>query len=415
MVRARIFKFLIGAFFLVPFLFLRGESVEWSRLDKYKGAMGKEEFERLLKEVYVPREKWRTNWIELDQDSVKIRKQGGQDEWYVLPFLNPEGNATAIKPVEYWRSGRTLRSTSETKPLAGYRIALDPGHLGGKYSKMEGRHFVIGEHRPVKEGDLTLRVAKRLSKNLRTLGAEVFMLRSSAKPTTKERPKTLRKEGKAWQRRIDGDSPPDRSKQEQRKIEKRRAEILFFRKEEISARARLVNEKIKPDMVLCLHLNAAAWLDPEHPALVERNDFHVLTNGAYMGGEVAVDEQRLQMMVKLLSRSHREELSLAESMAASFSRATGLPAFSYKGPNAVKIGETPGVWGRNLLANRLYQCPVVFLEPYVANSKEVFARIAAGDYKGTKKIKGKLRVNLVEEYVDAVVSGLVLHAGSHAR
>ncbi len=412
--RAPFLKFLIWAVFLFPFLCCQGESPEWFRLDKYKGAMSKAEFERLLKNVYVPREKWRMNWIELGQDAVKIRKQGGKDEWYVMPFFNPDGNATTLPPEEYWRSGRKLRSTSTVKPLSGYRIALDPGHLGGRYSRMEGRHFEIGEHRPVKEGDLTLQVAKRLSKNLRALGAEVFLLRTSAKPTTKERPKTLREEGRAWQKRIDGESPPDRNKRDQRKIEKRRAEILFFRKEEISARARLVNEEIKPDLVVCIHLNAAAWPDPDNHELVERNDFHVLTNGAYMGGEVAVDEQRLQMMVKLLSRSHREELSLAESMAACFSRATGLPAFSYKGPNAVKIGETPGVWGRNLLANRLYQCPVVFLEPYVANSKEVFARIAAGDYKGVKKVAGKLRVSLVEEYVDAVVAGLVLHAGNHS-
>jgi len=177
----------------------------------------------------------------------------------------------------------------------------------------------------------------------------------------------------------------------------------------------LVNDELKPDLVICIHLNAAPWPDPENLSLVERNDYHVLTNGAYMGGEVAVDEQRLQMMVKLLNHSHREERSLAESLATSFARATGLPAFSYDGPNAVKVGEVPGVWARNLIANRLYECPVVFLEPYVANSKEVFARILAGDYEGTKKVAGKSRVSLVEEYVDATVAGLVVHAASHSR
>ena len=81
----------------------------------------------------------------------------------------------------------------------------------------------------------------------------------------------------------------------------------------------------------------------------------------------------------------------------------------------MKIGESPGVWARNLLANRLYECPVVFLEPYIANSKEVFARIQAGDYKGVRKVAGKRRVSLIEEYVDAIVAGLVGHAASHAH
>jgi hypothetical protein len=162
-------------------------------------------------------------------------------------------------------------------------------------------------------------------------------------------------------------------------------------------------------------LNAAPWPTPEKKSLVARNDYHVLTNGAYLGGEIALDNQRLEMLVKLLNRSHKDERSLAECMAGSFKRATGLPAFVYKGPNAIKVGKMEGVWGRNLMANRLYECPVVFLEPYVANSKEVFSRIQSGDYEGAKIVAGKLRVSLVEEYVDAVVAGLVAHAASHAN
>ena len=377
--------------------------------------MERAEFVRLLDEVFVPRKSWRKNWVELDEDAVRIRRQAGKDEWYVLPFAKKSEETDGQLPKEYWRTADTLRGNAGAKPLDGFRIALDPGHLGGKYSKMEGRHFVIGEHLPVKEGALALQVAKRLAQRLQVLGAKVSLVRKSAKPTTKERPKSLREEGKAWQKRIDGKSPPERTKKEQRKIEKRRAEILFFRKEEIKARAHLVNDEIKPDLVICIHLNAAPWPDPENLSLVERNDFHVLTNGAYMGGEVALDEQRLQMMVKLLNHSHRQEQSLAESFAMSFGRATGLPPFSYEGPNAVKVGEVPGVWARNLIANRLYECPVVFLEPYIANSKEVFARIQAGDYEGTKLVAGKLKVSLVEEYVDAAVAGLVVHAASHSR
>ena len=102
-------------------------------------------------------------------------------------------------------------------------------------------------------------------------------------------------------------------------------------------------------------------------------------------------------------------------MGVSFSRATGLPAFEYKGPNPVKVGDVPGVWARNLMANRLYECPVVFLEPYVANSKEAYARILSGHYQGVRNVAGKTRVSLFEEYADAVVAGIVLHAAGHAR
>ena len=107
-----------------------------------------------------------------------------------------------------------------------------------------------------------------------------------------------------------------------------------------------------------------------------------------------------------ISRWNGIEKLLADKIALAFAEQTKLPAFIYKGPNALKVGEVEGVWARNLLANRIYQCPVVFLEPYVANSKEVYQRIQLGDYENRKIINGEKRASLVREYVDAVLIGL---------
>lgn len=388
---------------------------DWSLLDKYREKMTKTEFVNLLDKVYVPREAWRKGWVEVTEKAVRIRKEAGKDEWYELPFGDGPDKAGDVPPREYWRPVEKLREVVEqgggkpNKPLRGARIALDAGHLGGKYAEMENRYFVIGESSAVREGDLSLAVAKALAKRLKKKGAEVSLVRKSAQPVTDKRPETLRKQALLWQKRIDASSPPERSKEEFEKLVERRSEILFFRTAEIMARARRVNEKLKPDFVVCIHLNAAPWPDPEKHSLVDRNDFHVLANGAYMGGEVALDNQRLDMLLKLLNRSHYEERALAESMARAFAKGTGLPAFAYKGPNAVKVGEAPGVWGRNLMANRLYRCPVLFLEPYVANSKEAHARIQAGDYEGLKEVAGKMRPSLLKEYADAVETALTNH------
>ena len=118
-----------------------------------------------------------------------------------------------------------------------------------------------------------------------------------------------------------------------------------------------------------------------------------------MGGELAYDDQRFEMIWRLLNRWSVTELHLAESLSLSFSEITSMPAFSYKGPNALKVGQVPGVWARNLLANRIYQCPVVFLEPYVANSKAVYPRIQ-------EWMSGKAEGSLVDEYADSVMLGL---------
>jgi hypothetical protein len=114
------------------------------------------------------------------------------------------------------------------------------------------------------------------------------------------------------------------------------------------------------------------------------------------------------MLVKILQRSHEEEKSLGVYMARSLATATKLPAYEYHnaGHRARQIEDAPGLWLRNLLANRIYQCPVIFLEPYVMNNQEVHDRIQLGDYKGTKLISGEERKSIFQEYADAVVSAL---------
>ena len=42
----------------------------------------------------------------------------------------------------------------------GLNVTLDPGHLGGRWAKMEERWFQVDDQPPVEEGELTWRVAK---------------------------------------------------------------------------------------------------------------------------------------------------------------------------------------------------------------------------------------------------------------
>jgi hypothetical protein len=367
-----------------------GNPPKWELLDPWQSTITRDQFRNLLAQVYCPRKEWWKPWIVLEKNKARIRKQAGKDEWYHLSFCEKPKKPTNLE--------------SKRNSLKGLKIALDPGHIGGKYSEMEGRHFVIGRAAPVKEGDLSLEIAKKLEKILTVLGAEVFLVRGKSEPVTSKKPKDFVKEAQKW---IAGRGLEKLKKEEKDKLIKKRQEMLFYRVSEIHARARLVNEKIRPDLVVCLHLNASAWKDPEKKELSETNDFHILVNGCYMGGELALDDQRFEMMLRMLSGWHELEQKLAEDMSFALAKATKLPAFSYKGPNALKIGKVEGVWARNLLANRLYRCPVVFLEPYRANSKGTYKRITAGNYESTREIGGIQRISLADEYAQAVAEGLV--------
>ena len=55
---------------------------------------------------------------------------------------------------------------SSSFQISGSKILIDPGHIGGEFSEMEGRHFAIGDDEPVKEGDLALSVALKLKSEL---------------------------------------------------------------------------------------------------------------------------------------------------------------------------------------------------------------------------------------------------------
>ena len=184
-------------------------------------------------------------------------------------------------------------------------------------------------------------------------------------------------------------------------------DILFYRYSEIRHRAEIVNTKLRPDIVLCLHFNAEAWGDPAKPTLIDKNHLHVLVNGCYLPPELDFDDERFEMVRRLLSRAYLEEITLAEKLAEILARKTHLPAYEYTKDNALKVGTSGFVFARNLMATRLYKYPTVYLEPYVMNSEEVFARIQAGDYNGMRSIKGKEQPSIFREYTDSVIEGLL--------
>jgi hypothetical protein len=136
----------------------------------------------------------------------------------------------------------------------------------------------------------------------------------------------------------------------------------------------------------------------------------MILNGAYTDDEVARPDERHDLLLKLLQGIHDEETALATSAATAFVERTAMPPYIYfKGSGvgtARNIGNNPYLWARNLLANRIYRCPVLYYEPYVMNSEVDHARMVAGDYEGLREVAGKKRPSIFREYADAVVLGL---------
>jgi len=394
-----------------------GAPPRWSVLEKYQETITHDEFSRLVQDVYCTHG-FGPDLIEINDKTARILVNRKAQKFFTLRFAE---NDAARKPVPHlWRPAKSLPPAKPDKPLLGLRIALDPGHLGAKWAKMEERWFQVGYSEPVEEGDLTLRVARLLAPRLRQLGARVSFVRNSNDPVTAKRPggfkelarKILIKNGVPQPRAdvLDANDP------EKEQTIRWQSEILFYRYSEIRRRAALVNFKLHPDLVLCLHFNAEGWGDPNNPALTDINHLHLLVNGSYLQDELEFDDERFEMVRRLLSRAYDEELPLADTIAGAMARETGLPPYEYPTANSTtKVGVTGYVYARNLLATRLYRCPVVYCEPYVMNCNDVFSRIQEGDYLGTRNVNGVERKSIFREYADSVTDGLIDYYSKNRR
>ncbi|HKK19526.1 MAG TPA: hypothetical protein VJ952_12685 [Opitutales bacterium] len=312
----------------------------------------------------------------------------------------------------WWRSPEWIRRTREESdlPLSGLHLALDPGHIGGEWAAIEGRDFMIeaGDF-PVREGELVLEVARLVRADLLAMGAQVTLLRDKIAPVNPKPPEAYLSYA-AKRVEVPTDVSWTSLMDYGLALKKVMARMAFV-SDELIERARLVNEEIRPDALLSLHINAAPWPKTKEGEikyeLVDSNHTHVLIFGCLSDAELSRPLQREQMIVKMTNGSAGVERELGQALAVSLGEASALPPSNYSGKNAVRLeAGTPYLWARNLMLLRYVECPVVLLEPYIANSTGAYPRIQEairlrdlGEPPGDDDI--------LAEYARAVVDGIL--------
>lgn len=337
-------------------------------LETFHETITRPEFDALLDQLYCPTQAIRA-YLCYGPGGVGLTNR------FFLRFASDPGSVRSLP----------------TRPIR--TIALDPGHIGGPWALMEQRWFQWGDDPPVQEAALNLNVARLLQPRLEALGFRVVFTKTDLQPVTTQRPEDFHEQAAR-------EIPSDIHAAERARTIRRRAEWLFYRRADIVARACLINHTLRPDLTLAIHFNAAPS-DDARPR-VEEDHVALFVHGNYLPEEVRDEAQRIRLFYKLLSRHHEREIMIADSIAAAFWRATGLrPA-----PFPIPVGRTGYVFARNLAANRLYNCPTVYLEPYYMNSRTTYQRIQLGDYDGQREIDGRSYRSIFREYADAVAEGL---------
>lgn len=384
---------------------------EWSQLSVWDKSLTFEEFQTAWTTFYADTKPFPPPW-QVTPERVEV--QTGSSISPMQPVVLRKAGEPVSKPKRYWRRPDELPPLADRAPLADVQIALDPGHIGGGCSQMEERHLSFNPGNPdevVREGDSTLLVAQVLKPMLESAGARVSLVRDSNNPVTVLRPAEFRTAAVGILNDAGITNPVDSyaglSGDAKLLTLQWQTEKLFYRVSEIRARAEKVNGQLKPDIVVCLHLNAEAWGDSAQPQYSPLNHFHILINGCYSAPELQLADVRFEALSRLFSRTHEVELPLAETVARAVADVTNLPPYIYTTPNARNVGNSPYVYARNLLANRLYQCPVIYLEPYVMNHQDTYRRLLRGHYKGRTLADGRLQTSIIEDYAVGVARGLI--------
>src|SRR5437016_8840628 len=141
-----------------------GSKPKWDVLENYQRTLTHDEFVHLINDTYCTHG-FAPDLIKIDNDAAQILTNRESHHVFTLHFAT-DANSKAHIP-RLWRPAKSLPPARASKPLAGLRVALDPGHLGGKWAKMEERWFQVGDAKPVTEGDMTLRVSRLLATRLR--------------------------------------------------------------------------------------------------------------------------------------------------------------------------------------------------------------------------------------------------------
>ena len=135
---------------------------DWSALDAYQHTITRDEFTRLVDHVYsFDGTFWK--YTEIDNKHVVLYSDTAKRlPLYILEFA-PDTKSEAPLPYHYQTKAS---STDPARPLKGIKIALDPGHIGGDWAKLEARWFQLGDDPPVMEAQLALTTCKLLAERL---------------------------------------------------------------------------------------------------------------------------------------------------------------------------------------------------------------------------------------------------------
>lgn len=305
--------------------------------------------------------------------------------------------------------------TDPGRPLAGLRVAIDPGHNAGSMdeAKREGKYMLLfepgGKRISFYEARLNLATARALKEMLERDGATVMLTRERGRqtyPASFERwvRRDFRRSVREKQR--EGFiTPKEAAKLLGDTTEKQR--YKFFNSEyEMPNRARIINP-FRPHITIMVHYNSlgesagyrkrygrllramekphdspASRMADLHEALdssaeTDRNFCMAFVPGCFLRGELNTVESRIEFLRLVLSEDLEDSIRLSYDVIENFRELLVVPPAGDRFPGARKARVCRnGVYARNFRMTRLVRGALCLGEPFLQNNLEEAIRLA---------------------------------------
>ena len=303
----------------------------WSKLGYFNASITESEFRNLLNLETLADSIW-GKWLAFELDSIELVKQTKHPSKLFKLALRPKlSSPVSTEPYRFWKTSRELSKS----PLSSLKIVIDPAHIGGNWSFLETGSFGSGEQLS-SEGFQNLRFANYLKSSLENLGIKVFLTRTTNQATTTFHPPHFH-----WQTKEEF-HPYQLLKRKEIKWARKQAFVSIFEKQ---FRSQLVNQSLKPDLVIRVHaafhlskINHLNWM-------INSNSLH-LQSSNFQEQDWKYDDLRFSWLLKVLADSVREEKNIVRSLQASLQAVVDYPQ------RGNKLYQSD----RSLL---LYQCPAI--------------------------------------------------------
>lgn len=365
-------------------------AVDFSVFDSFQGEWTKVEIEERLQR-YLQKKSHIARYITLTEEEFIL---------YDLPETQSD------RSVEY-RLKLVLEPRAEKKKvpkrtnLVGVKIAVDPGHLGGPYARLEERFIDIppslerGESIQFDEGTLTFLTAMYLKILLEKEGAIVMMTRDQIGKNVFSESffDWLKNKPNLWAGEVSLN-----------KLFRK-----YYNPLDLRARANKINA-FAPDLSIVIHYNSHEGSDEisSNHCVVSNNFNMVFIPGAFCSNELVEQESRFEFLRLLITNdlTHSHDLSLA--ILEKFGSCLQVPIVTkidgarYLQSVCLKVEE--GVYARNLALTRLIHGPVCYGETLVQNNIDECQNLGRQDFV----IHGMTCSSRIKEVAEAYFEGIKL-------